>query len=131
MKGWVSPFLQVVNQNSTFFDIDGTTVFFKDLVLANDLFAPNAKVLIDGKESEVEILLHEYTGNRNIKVLLDRNGKLIKSSWIKPDGNIIEVLRVDSDVYAQVDPATDIDESGFEGYALVRVGCCIVHFLSK
>ena len=72
--------LQIIGGSATSFKIEHQDVPLDDLVPVSGLFAPGAKVLIDGVEQEPKVFLYESTGDRRVKVLLDNNKHLIKAS---------------------------------------------------
>ena len=118
LKKSVVPAVQTVGRRSKSFKIGGEAVSFDQLVPVSDLFAPGAKVMIDGVEQDPQVFLYESPANPGVKVLLDNRKKLIKASKRKSNGDITDILPVERNRFAEVNPE-DLDETQFEGYNTV------------
>lgn len=117
-KKSTAPVVHTVGRRSKSFEIEGESVRFDQLVPVSDLFAPGAKVMIDGVEQDPQIFLYESPANPGVKVLLDKRKKLIKASKRKSNGDITDLLRVEGKQFAEFNPK-DIDQTQFEGYNTV------------
>lgn len=112
--------LQTVRRRDKSFKIGEEDVQFNDLVPVSNLFAPGAKVMIDGVEQEPQVFLYESTTDKEVKVLLDKKKTLIKASKRKANGDLTDIIHVDKDEFLEVDPS-DVDDSQFEGYDSVSL----------
>ena len=74
--------------------------------------------MIDGVEQEPQVFLYESSVDKRVKVLLDKNKRLIKASKLKSNGDISDIIHLGKDEYVEV-RARDLDETQDEEYDIV------------
>lgn len=108
-KNW-SPKYQRISKDAPYFIIGGEQVLMEDLYPVDDIFHPDATVTVGGVEQPPKVNIYTTAAFPNLRVLLEENGKKVKRVVrLEPNGNVIELVEVEDDIFAEIDSYADLE----------------------
>lgn len=101
--------LQKVDDTSLSFEIDGETIFFADLVPKDDIFTPDAKIVVDDDhETDPSVYVYHSSKSPHVRVVMNDEKQLVTaSSYRRSDNdsrssNIVELIHVENGFFTEM-----------------------------
>lgn len=111
-KGWVPKF-QRIPKGAPSFVIGGETVWMDELHPMGGVLHPDATVTVGGVVQPPEVNIYTSVSSPTLRVLIDKHDRsVIRVVRLEANGDVIDVLRVEDDVFAEIDSYKDLEFPG-------------------
>lgn len=128
---WI-PKVQSIPRGASSFRIGQETIRLDDLVPLEGLFARDIEIFVDGVRESPKVFVYQSVQSPKVHVVLDENKKVLKASSLLSNGHLLDLDCLEGDVYTEVDPSSDLDESLHQGIDVVSIvvwRCSCTYFL--
>ena len=125
------PKFQRIPKGAASFVIGGEQVLVDELYPVDEIFHPDATVTVGGVSQSPKVNIYKTAVSPNLRVLVENENEVKRVVRLEPDGNVIELVHVEDDVFAEIDAYADLELPvelvDMVSYSLAWHG--IVHFL--
>eukprot|EP00977_Amphora_coffeiformis_P006936 scaffold1511_cov170-Amphora_coffeaeformis.AAC.7 len=117
------PKFQHIPKGAQSFEIGGEQVLVGELYPLDDVFHPDATVTVGGVSKPPTVNIYSTASSPNLRVVVE-DKQVKRAARLEPDGNVIELVLVEDDIFAEIDAYADLEDAewGFDMGGIVPEG---------